>query len=111
MGSFEDELLMDAEMDAQAVDFIRTHLPQELQEKLDDETIYYFLDVIVEYYAESGILDADPDEDGFITIDLESLAAHMVKKAQKEGIGNFTEEEMLFIAQAEAEFEETIEED
>ena len=38
--SFDDELLDDAQHDAQAVEYIRQHLPQELQETLDDERLY-----------------------------------------------------------------------
>ena len=111
MASIDDELLLDAEYDAKAVAFIKARLPQELQEKIDEELLYYFLDVIVEFYTESGILDAEPDEEGFINIDLEDIANHMVKKAQKEGMGEYTMEEMLMVAQAEAEFEESMEED
>lgn len=108
MASLEEELLIDAQDDARAVAYIQSHLPQELQEKYTEDTLYYFLDVIVEYYAESGILEAEPDDDGFVDIDLEAMAAYMAKKAKKEGIGDFPEEELLFIAQAESDFEDTL---
>lgn len=111
MASIEEELLNDAQEDARAVEYIRQHLPQELQEKFTEDDLYYFLDVIVEYYAESGILDAEPDNEGFVDIDLEAMADYMAKKAKKEGIGTFSAEDLLFIAQAESEFEETLEED
>lgn len=110
MASIDDELLLDAEYDAKAVAFIKSRLPQELQKKIDDEQLYYFLDVIVEFYTESGILEAEPDEEGFVNIDLEDIANHLVKNAKKDGIGEYTMEEMLLVAQAEAEFEETMEE-
>lgn len=110
MASIDDELLLDAEYDAKAVAFIKSRLPQELQEKIDDEQLYYFLDVIVEFYTESGILEAEPDEEGFVNIDLEDIANHLVKNAKKDGIGEYSMEEMLLVAQAEAEFEETMEE-
>lgn len=109
MASLDEELLIDAEEDARAVEYIKSHLPQESQEKFTEEDLYYFLDVIVEYYAESGILEAEPDKDGFIDIDLEAMAAYMVKKAKKEGIGDFSAEELLFIAQAESEYEDSLE--
>ena len=109
MASFEEELLNDAQDDARAVEYIKSHLPQELQEKFTEDDLYYFLDVIVEYYAESGILDAEPDKDGYIDIDLEEMAAYMAKKAKKEGFGDFTAEELLFVAQAESDFEDTLE--
>lgn len=106
MAVLDDELLQDAEDDARAVDYIRKHLPQELQEKFSEEQLFYFLDVIIEYYAESGVLDAVPDKDGYIEIDEEAVAAHVAKKAEKEGIGKFTVEELLFVVQAEMDYSE-----
>ena len=110
MASLDDKLLLDAQDDAQAVAFIKAQLPSELQERLDDETLYYCLDVIVEYLADSGILDAQPDKDGYIDIDLEQIAAHLSDKAKKEGIGNFTPEDMLFVVQAQMDYEDSKEE-
>lgn len=110
MAALDDELLLDAQDDAQAVAFIKAQLPAELQDRLDDETLYYCLDVIIEYLAESGVLDAQPDKDGYIDIDLEQIAAHLSAKAKKEGIGNFTPEEMLFVVQAQMDYEDSKEE-
>ena len=39
------------------------------------------------YYSESGILDAQPDEDGYVNIDLEEVVAYIVKEAKKDEIG------------------------
>ena len=73
MDSLEQELLQDAEDDARTVEFIKNYLPQEVKDKFTDEELYYFLDVIVEYYANSGILDAAPDKDGYIEIDQDKI--------------------------------------
>lgn len=108
--NLEEELLLDAQEDAQAVEFIKNYLPQELKERFNDEALYYFLDVIVEYFAESGILDAPADKDGYIEIDEEAVAAHLAKQAKKEGIGTYTPEELLFVVQGYSEFEESMEE-
>ena len=75
MDSLEQELLQDAEDDARTVEFIKNYLPQEVKDKFTDEELYYFLDVIVEYYANSGILDAAPDKDGYIEIDQDKIVA------------------------------------
>lgn len=104
--SFEDELLQDAQSDAQAVEYIKQHLPQELQDKFDEEALYYFLDLTEEYFAQSGILDAEPDEEGYVDIDLEEIAAHLAKQAKKESFGDFSAEDLLFFVQAEMDFEE-----
>ena len=59
MGLEEDFLLADAD-DEKTIEFIKNYLPQELKEKFSDDELYYFLDLIDEYYSESGILDAQP---------------------------------------------------
>ena len=68
--------------------------------------LYYFLDLIVEYYAESGVLDATPDKDGFIELDEEEIANYLVKKAKKEKMGDFSPEDLLFVVQAQMDYED-----
>lgn len=104
--NIEDELLLDAQEDAQAVAYIRQHLPQELKERFSDDDLYYFLDLIVEYYAESGVLDSQPDKDGYIEIDGEAIASHLSHKAKKEKYGDFSPEDLLFVVQAQMDFED-----
>lgn len=104
--NLEEELLQDAQEDAATVAYMKKHLPQELQEKFDDDLLYYFLDLIIEYYAESGVLDATPDKDGYIELDEEAIAAYLVKKAKKEGMGTFAPEDLLFVVQAQMDYEE-----
>ena len=73
MAAIDDEILMDAEEDAREIEFIRNYLPQELKEKFSDDELYYFLDVIIEYYTTSGVFDAQPDKDGYVDIDLDEV--------------------------------------
>lgn len=47
-----------------------------------------------------------PDKEGYIEIDEEAIAAHLAKKAKKEGMGNFSVEDLLFVVQAHMDFEE-----
>ncbi|MEG1580317.1 MAG: hypothetical protein RR386_03545 [Bacteroidaceae bacterium] len=106
MSNLDDELLKDAEDDAKTVAFIQNYLPQELKEKFSEDQIYYILDVIVEYYATSGVLDATPDKNGYIDIDAEAITAYVVMKARDEKMGTFLPEEVLFIVQGEMEYAE-----
>lgn len=108
MASLDQELLLDAENDAKAVAFIRNQLPSELKGKFNDEALYYFLDVLEEYYAESDLLDQKPDADGYIEIDLEAVAGYLAKKAAKEGIGSFSPDDLLFVVQGEMDFQESM---
>ena len=80
----EEELLQDAEDDRLTVEFVKSYLPQEVKEKFTDDLLYYFLDVLVEYYANSGVLDTAPDADGCIEIDIDAIASHLAKQAHKD---------------------------
>ena len=106
MASIDEELLKDAEDDARTVAYIRSRLSNELKEKFDDDTLFYLLDVLVEYYAESGILDAEPDKNGYVEIDEEAVAQYLAAKAQKEGMGTFSTDELLPIIELEMDFAE-----
>ena len=103
MGLEDDFLLEDAD-DEKTVEFIKNYLPQELKEKFEDDELYYFLDLIDEYYSESGILDAQPDNDGYVNIDLEEVVAYIVKEAKKDEMGEYDPEEILFVVQGEMEY-------
>ena len=103
MGLEDDFLLADAD-DEKTIEFIKNYLPQELKEKYSQDEFYYFLDLIDEYYAESGILDSKPDADGYVNIDLEEVSAYIVKEAKKDQMGEYDPEEILFEVQGEMEY-------
>lgn len=109
--NFEDELLQDAEDDRLTVEFIKNYLPQELKEKFTDEQLYYLLDVLVEYYAESGILEAEPDKDGYIDIDVEQIAKHLAQQARKDQMGDFSPEDLRWVVEGEMEYAESLEDE
>ena len=100
MGLEDDFLLNDAD-DEKTIEFIRNYLPQELKEKFSEDELYYFLDLIDEYYSESGILDVQPDADGYVDIDLEQVVEFIVKEAQKDEVGEYDPEDILFVVQGE----------
>ncbi len=106
----EEDFLKDDLDDEKTVAYIKNYLPQELKEKFSDDELYYILDLIDEYYADSGVLDAEPDADGCIEVDLEKVAAFIVKEAKKDGIGEYDPEDVLFIVQGELEYGESLEE-
>ena len=106
MSDLEEELMQDAEEDARIVEYIKNYLPSELKETFSDNALYYFLDVIVDYYANSGVLDAEPDKDGFVDIDLDKVVDYVVEQAKKDKVGDFKAEDVLFVVQGEMEYED-----
>lgn len=103
-----DEFLQDDLDDEKTIEFIKNYLPQDLKDRFSDDELYYFLDVIDEYYVESGILDAQPDEDGYIDIDLEKIVDYIVKEARKDEMGEYDPEELLFVVQGEMEYTDSL---
>ena len=107
----EDDFLLDAEDDVKAVEFIKNYLPQDLKDKFTDEDLYYILDLIAEYYTSSECLDAEPDEEGYIDIDLDEIVNYIVKEAKKDGMGPFEADDVFFVVQGEMEYADTLEEE
>ena len=103
-----DEFLKDDIDDEKTIEFIKNYLPQDLKEKFTDDEFYYFLDLIDEYYVESGILDAQPDADGCVEIDLEKIVDYIVKEAKKDDMGDYDPEEILFVVQGEMEYTDSL---
>lgn len=104
MAVLDDELMQDALHDAEVIAYIRQQISQDLKEIFDDETLYYFHDLIEDFLAESNVLDAEPDDEGFVEIAIEDIAKHLQKKAAKEGMGNFELEALCFVVEAELSF-------
>ena len=107
----EDDFLLDAEDDVKAVEFIKNYLPQDLKDKFTDEDLYYILDLIAEYYTSSECLDAEPDEEGYIDIDLDEIVKYIVKEAKKDGMGPYEADDVFFVVQGEMEYADTLEEE
>ncbi len=103
----DDFLLQDAD-DEKTIAYIRNYLPQDLKEKFSDDEFYYFLDLIDEYYTESGILDKEPDAEGYVEIDLEKVVDYIVTEARKDEMGEYDPEEILFIVQGEMEYGDSL---
>ena len=104
----DQEFLNEDLDDEKTIEFIKNYLPQELKEKFSDDELYYFLDLIDEYYTESGVLDAQPDADGCVEIDLEKVTDFIVKEARKDEMGDYNPEEIFFVVQGEMEYAESL---
>lgn len=107
----EDDFLKNDLDDEKTIEYIKNYLPQEFKEKFSDDEFYYFLDLIDEYYSESGILDVQPDGDGYIEIDLGKIVDYIIKEAHKDEMGDYDPDEILFIVQGEMEYTESLEDE
>ena len=103
MSSFEEELRLDEEENRREVAFIRERLPQELKSTFSDDSLYYFLDAIVDYYYDSGILESTDDE---VDIDLQQVANAVTEQAQRDKVGTFNPEDVYYIVEADMDFQE-----
>ena len=103
MSSFEEELRLDEEENRREVAFIRERLPQELKSTFSDDNLYYFLDAIVDYYYDSGILESTDDE---VDIDLQQVANAVTEQAQRDKVGTFNPEDVYYIVEADMDFQE-----
>lgn len=104
MPNFEDQLLLDAELDAQEVAFIRERLGD--TPGVEDDDIYFFIDLLATYYAESGILDAEPDAEGFIDLPMDAIVEYLQKTAKRELAKDFDAEVLALITEADMDFAE-----
>ncbi|WP_085536125.1 hypothetical protein [Massilibacteroides vaginae] len=101
-----EELIYDED---DAVRFIRNYLPQELKEKFSDDDINYIVDLIYEFYDTKGFFDENAhNDDENVEIDEEELISFVVKNAEKDGVGKFDVEDIIFIVQGELEYCESI---
>lgn len=91
--------------DDDAVKFIRNYLPQEIKDKFSDDDLNYIIDLIYEYYDSKGFLEED---DVVVEFDEDELIAFVIKNAQKDGVGKFTPDEILFIVKGELEYCDSI---
>lgn len=102
----EDEF--DGYDDAASVAFIRNYIPQEMKERLSDDDIVYFVDLIYDYYESRGYMDEDLDEDEAIEVDEDELVDYVVRNARKDGVGKFEPEQIRFVVQGELEYCQSI---
>lgn len=104
MASLDEELRLDEEENRRELAFIRTQLPSDVKKFYSDKDILYMMDLIVDYYYTSGILESKEDE---VEIDLEEVAGYVCKRAKDEGFcSSFNPEEVFFIVQADLDFQE-----
>lgn len=110
MAVLDDELLQDAQFDAEVIAYVREQLSQDMKERYDEDLLYYFHDLIEDYIAQSGVLEAEPDAEGYINLDLENMAAILAQQAKKDKMGDFPTDELLLLCEADLSYGDEFEE-
>ena len=105
MATFEEDLILDAEDDRLTVEYIQSYLPQDLKDKFTEEQLYYFIDVIGEYYVD--LLEKHSGEED-IDIDVEEVAEYVARQAKKDKIGDFSPEDLRWVVDGELEYGESL---
>ena len=104
MANIDEEIRLDEEENRRELAYIRTQMPSDLKKFYSDKDILYMMDLIVDYYFTSGILESEEEE---IDIDLEKIADYVCKRAKDEGFSSsYNPEEVFFIVQADLDFQE-----
>jgi hypothetical protein len=96
------ELEFDYDEEA-AVKFIQNYLPQELKERFSDDDIYYIMDVICDFYEANDYMDEEDEEK-----EEKELIRFILQETKKEGIGEYTPEEILLVLRAEEAYSDTL---
>ena len=86
-----------------AVKFIHNYLPQELKVIFSNDTLYYILDLICEFYEKNDYLNEDDEEK-----EEKELIAFIVKQSKKDAIGDFLPDDVLMVLRAEEAYMETL---
>ena len=86
-----------------AVDFIHNYLSQDLKEKFPQDTLYYILDLICEFYEKNDYLNEDDEEK-----EEKELIAFIVQQAQRDAIGIFLPEDVLMVLRGEEAYMDTL---
>jgi hypothetical protein len=86
----------------EAVAFILNYLPIELKERFTEDDIYYILDVGEDYYEQSNFFETDDETEE------RELIGYIIREAQKDKVGKFIPEEILFVLRGEEAYFELI---
>lgn len=89
-----------------AVAHIRNFISQETKEKVSDDDIVYIIDLLYDYYEESGLMEGSDEE---VEIDEEKVVSHIVKAMKKDAEApKITEDEITEIVRGEFDYSDSI---
>lgn len=99
-----DDIIYD---DDNAVKFIRKTLDASVSQRVNDDDIYYIIDLIYEFYESKGFMD-DENNDEEIEFADDELIDFALSNAKKDGFEKLTEEEISAVIEGELAYCESI---
>ena len=111
MAILDEELIRDANEDAEAIRHIRAQMPSAMSALCTDADLQQIIDATVDTLATSDILESQADADGFIDINLDILAQQVAKEVGQTGINGLSTDDIQFIVETWMDFDESQNED
>lgn len=111
MAILDEELIRDANEDAEAIRYIRTQMTSSMSALCTDADLQQIIDATVDTLATSDILESQADADGFIDINLDILAQQVAKEVGPTGINGLSTDDIQFIVETWMDFDESQNED
>ena len=99
MAILDEELIRDANEDAEAIRHIRAQMPSSMSALCTDADLQQIIDATVDTLATSDILESQTDADGFIDINLDILAQQVAKEVGQTGINGLSTDDIQFIVE------------
>ena len=94
MAILDEELIRDANEDAEAIRHIRAQMPSSMSALCTDADLQQIIDATVDTLATSDILESQADADGFIDINLDILAQQVAKEVGQTGINGLSTDDI-----------------
>jgi hypothetical protein len=92
-----------------AIEFIRQQIGEVMSKKYDDDELLNVIDIIWDYYEDSGFLDITLDEDEE-DADVEKIIAHVKKMLAKDKFAKIEPDDVEPIVKAQLDYEASLDE-
>jgi len=92
--------------DDEAVRFIQSHVPQEIQGKYTDDEVLLISDTVYDFFERNGWLDSDEEVD----LDVDEIVNFVIAQCKKDKECHFdlNPEYISWVVEAELDYEESL---
>ncbi len=94
--------------ETKAIEFMRAHVQGEWQNMYDDDQLLNIIDIIWDFYEDSGMLDMNTAFDDSDDPTVEQIIAHVAKMLSKDKGAIIAREHIAPLVEAELAYEDSI---